>query len=402
MITIDIEELESILTSRAGSLFARDIDANEIELSDIVQSSSFLVLGGAGSIGRAVVKEIVNRKPRKIHVVDINENSLANLTREVRSTVGYFQGEFSTIVCDVGSHLFESYFMSQQSFDYVLNFTALKHVRSEKDNYSLARLIEVNIFNTKKVLSLCELKKTKKYFCVSTDKASAPANFMGASKKIMEIFLESGKVDVNVSTARFANVAFSDGSLPLSMLQRLNSNQPITVPIGVKRFFVTHKEAGELCLMSCLLGADRDIFYPKLTEDRNAVDFLYIAQEILMRFGYTCQICDSEESARRFFDERKVGRRYPIFLSNTDTAGEKRVEQFYSNQDTHVDSDFDQIGVIRLTNRIKEEKIQRFYELFSDPTRVAGYNRSFIQENFKMLVPDFDYFASKKSLDDKM
>ena len=402
MNTINIEELESILTSRAGSLFARDIDAKEIEVSEIVGSSSFLVLGGAGSIGRAVVKEIVKRKPRKIHVVDINENSLANLTREIRSTVGYFQGEFSTIVCDVGSDLFESYFMSQESFDYVLNFTALKHVRSEKDNYSLARLIEVNIFNTRKVLSLCELKKTKKYFCVSTDKASAHVNFMGASKRIMEIFLESEKVDVNVSTARFANVAFSDGSLPLSMLQRLNSNQPITVPIGVKRFFVTHREAGELCLMSCLLGTDRDIFYPKLTEDRNAVDFLYIAQEILMRFGYTCQICDSEESARRFFDAGKVGERYPIFLSNTDTTGEKRVEQFYSNQDMHLDSDFEQIGVIRATNRIKEEKIQRFYELFSDPSRVAGYSRSFIEDNFKMLIPDFDYFDSKKSLDDKM
>ena len=249
------------LIGRKNQLFIEDITNVESDLSKKIKESSFLILGGAGSIGQSVVKEIFKRNPNKIHVVDISENNLVELVRDLRSSYGYIDGDFKTFALDIGSNEYDAFIQSDGSFDYVLNLSALKHVRSEKDPYTLMRMIDVNIFNTQKTLNQSIKKNTKKYFCVSTDKAANPANMMGASKRIMEMFVNKQSEKINVSMARFANVAFSDGSLLHGFNKRIEKKQPIVAPNDIKRYFVTPKESGELCLMSCIYGENRDIFF---------------------------------------------------------------------------------------------------------------------------------------------
>ena len=287
--------MELELIGRKKELFEEDIKKYENELNEIISKSSFLVIGGAGSIGSATVKEIFKRNPKKLYVVDISENNLVELVRDIRSSLGYIDGEFKTFVLDVGSDIYDA-FIKDKYFDYVLNFSALKHVRSEKDPFTLMRMIEVNILNTEK--TLIQSKNSKKYFCVSTDKATNPVNMMGASKRIMELFLLRRSLELKISTARFANVAFSDGSLLYSFSKRLEKQQPIVAPKDVKRYFITSKESGELCLMSAILGDNRDIFFPKLNEKLHLITFSEIAKKFLKLKGYTPYICKNEEEAR--------------------------------------------------------------------------------------------------------
>lgn len=269
------------LIGRTKELFLDDIaDYNE-KLEKIVNNSTFLVIGGAGSIGQAVTKEIFKRNPKKLHVVDISENNMVELVRDIRSSFGYIDGEFATFALDIGSWEYDAFIKQDGKYDYVLNLSALKHVRSEKDPYTLMRMIETNIFNTDKTLRQSIEKGTKKYFCVSTDKAANPVNMMGASKKIMEMFVMRKSKQIDVSMARFANVAFSDGSLLHGFNQRIQKQQPIVAPNDIKRYFVTPQESGELCLMSCIFGENRDIFFPKLSENLHLITFLKLQSSIL-------------------------------------------------------------------------------------------------------------------------
>ena len=251
------------LIGRSQKLFTEDIFDKSKALAQIVSSSKFLVIGGAGSIGQAVVKEIFKRSPKKIHIVDINENNLTELVRDIRSSFGYIEGEFKTYALDIGSVEYDSFIHSDGNYDYILNLSALKHVRSEEDPFTLMRMIEVNIFNTDKTIRQSIDNGVKKYFCVSTDKAANPVNMMGASKRIMEMFLMRRSEKIKISTARFANVAFSEGSLLYGFNQRIAKRQPIAAPNDIKRYFLTQQESGELCLMSCIFGDNRDIFFPK-------------------------------------------------------------------------------------------------------------------------------------------
>lgn len=249
------------LIGREHPLFDDDVLCEERQLSELVTSSRFLVIGGAGSIGQAVTREIFKRKPAVLHVVDISENNMVELVRDLRSTLGYIEGDFRTFAVDCGSREFSALMNAGQGYDYVLNLSALKHVRSEKDPFTLMRLIEVNILNTIATVKQASQRGARKYFCVSTDKAANPVNMMGASKRIMEMFLMRESLSIPISTARFANVAFSDGSLLHGFNQRFAKHQPISAPNDVRRYFVTPQESGELCLMSCLLGENRDIFF---------------------------------------------------------------------------------------------------------------------------------------------
>ena len=254
------------LIGREEALFTADVARHEAELSRIVSESRFLVIGGAGSIGQAVTREIFKRKPKTLHVVDISENNMVELVRDVRSTLGYIDGDFSTFAIDCGSLQYDALIKWAGGYDYVLNLSALKHVRSEKDPFTLMRMVDVNVLNTISTIESAKAFGAKKYFCVSTDKAANPVNMMGASKRIMEMFLMRASESLPSSTARFANVAFSDGSLLHGFNQRFAKRQPISAPKDVRRYFVTPQESGELCLMSCLLGENRDIFFPKLSE----------------------------------------------------------------------------------------------------------------------------------------
>lgn len=286
------------LIGREKELFVHDVMSHEQELRRIVSASTFLVIGGAGSIGQAVTKEIFKRNPRKLHVVDISENNMVELVRDIRSSYGYIDGDFQTFALDVGSVEYDAFIKADGKYDYVLNLSALKHVRSEKDPFTLMRMIDVNIFNTEKTLIQSIANKSRKYFCVSTDKAANPVNMMGASKRIMEMFLMRRSLEIDISTARFANVAFSDGSLLHGFNQRIQKRQPIVAPQDIKRYFVTPKESGELCLMSCIFGENRDIFFPKLSEELHLITFAEIAVKYLEQMGYKPYLCSSEDEAR--------------------------------------------------------------------------------------------------------
>src|SRR6218665_3904795 len=286
------------LIGRVKPLLTNDIATFDNELKNLVQNSTFLVIGGAGSIGQAVTKEIFKRNPTKLHVVDISENNMVELVRDLRSSYGYIDGDFQTFALDIGSIEYDAFIKADGKYDYVLNLSALKHVRSEKDPYTLIRMIETNVFNTDKTLQQSIENGTKKYFCVSTDKAANPVNMMGASKRIMEMFLMRKSKEINISMARFANVAFSDGSLLHGFNQRIQKLQPIVAPNDIKRYFVIPKESGELCLMSCIFGENRDIFFPKLSENLHLITFAEIAERYLQQLNLEPYLCETEEEAR--------------------------------------------------------------------------------------------------------
>lgn len=412
------------LIGREEELFDKDIRANESELKSIVSNSAFLVIGGAGSIGQSVVKEIFKRNPQKLHVVDISENNLAELVRDIRSTFGYIDGDFKTFALDAGSLEYDVFIKDDGKYDYVLNLSALKHVRSEKDPYTLMRMIDVNIFNTEKTLYQSYKNKSKKYFCVSTDKAANPVNMMGASKRIMEMFLMRKSLDIPISTARFANVAFSDGSLLHSFNQRIQKMQPIVAPKDVKRYFVTPKESGELCLMSCLFGENRDIFFPKLSEKLHLISFADIAVKYLELKGFEPYICNDENEAREFFrtkNSQDIGYdgldmeyskdktlnpksqiQYPCLFTNSDTTGEKDFEEFYTDEEILDMDRFENIGVIKNDPIFEEEKLSYFEDKITKFKESQNWSKEEIVKLFNYMIPGFNHKETGKYLDGKM
>ena len=390
------------LIGREKELFCEDISFYKQKLHDIIGASSFLVLGGAGSIGSAVVKEIFKRTPKKLHVVDISENNLVELVRDIRSSFGYIGGDFKTFALDIGSVEYDAFIAKDGSYDYVLNLSALKHVRSEEDEFTLMRMIDVNIFNTDKTILQAIAKKSKKYFCVSTDKAANPVNMMGASKRIMEMFLMRRSKSIDISTARFANVAFSDGSLLHSFNKRIEKKQPIVAPFDVKRYFVTPKESGELCLMSCIFGENRDIFFPKLNQDLYLVSFADIAVKYLKELGYEPYLCKDEDEARELVDTLPQKGQYPCLFTSSDTTGEKDFEEFFTDHEVLDMDRFENLGVIKNEPEYDEELLNMFTSKTEEFKARLSWNKKDIVELFFRLIPNFEYEDKGKYLDSKM
>lgn len=390
------------LLGRKKHLFENDIEANANQLSQLVSGSTFLVIGGGGSIGQAVVKEIFKRNPLKLHVVDINENNLTELVRDVRSTFGYIDGDFRTFALDIGSSIYDSFIANDGKYDYVLNLSALKHVRSEKDPYTLMRMIDVNIFNTDKTLLQSIQKGTKKYFCVSTDKAANPVNMMGASKSIMEQFLMRRSKDITISTARFANVAFSDGSLLHSFNQRIQKNQPIVAPTDVRRYFLTPQESGELCLMSCLFGENRDIYFPKLSEDNDLLTFTEIAINYLKDLGFEPHLCQSEDEARNSVESLKSKGKWPCYFSPSDTTGEKEYEEFFTTKEVLDLAKHESFGIIKNEEFIENEKLDYFSSRIESMKEKGSWEKQELVKLFREMLPDLEYEDKGKYLDSKM
>lgn len=395
------------LIGREKELFSQDIKTNENELSKRVGTSSFLVIGGAGSIGQAVTKEIFKRNPKKLHVVDISENNMVELVRDIRSSFGYIDGEFKTFALDVGSVEYDAFIKDDGNYDYVLNLSALKHVRSEKDAFTLMRMIDVNIFNTDKTLQQAIENKTKKYFCVSTDKAANPVNMMGASKRIMEMFVMRKSKKIDVSMARFANVAFSDGSLLHGFNQRIEKKQPIVAPNDIKRYFVTPQESGELCLMSCIFGENRDIFFPKLSEELHLISFADIAVKYLKEKGYEPYLCKDEDEARNFFTQNsKLNiqnlKQWPCLFTCSDTTGEKDFEEFFTDKEILDMNRFQNLGIIKNEAIYNEEKLNSFEKIIKSFKANLSWNKDDIVKEFFKLIPDFGHKETGKYLDGKM
>jgi len=390
------------LIGRKNPLFEQDISSMDKQIADKVSSSTFLVLGGAGSIGQAVVKEIFKRSPKKLHVVDISENNLAELVRDIRSSFGYISGDFQTFTLDIGSHTYDAFIENDGKYDYVLNLSALKHVRSEKDPFTLMRMIEVNILNTEKTIQQAIAKGSKKYFCVSTDKASNPVNMMGASKRIMEKFLLKNSRKIAISTARFANVAFSDGSLLHSFKKRLEKLQPIVAPTDVKRYFVTPEESGQLCLMSCLFGETRDIFFPKLSQELDLITFSSIAEKFLNAQGYEVHICDSEKQARSFFTDYTSSKKWPCLFTVSDTTGEKSFEEFYMTDETIDLKTFKKLGIVKSEDRFDNKLLDHFLNTIELMKNKNSWSKESIVSLFVEMLPELNYEDKGKYLDSKM
>lgn len=390
------------LIGRSEALFESDIGKNEALLSELVSSSRFLVIGGAGSIGQAVTREIFKRKPKVLHVVDISENNMVELVRDVRSTLGYIEGDFSTFAIDCGTVHFDALMKWAGGYDYVLNLSALKHVRSEKDPFTLMRMVDVNVLNTNKTIELALEHRARKYFCVSTDKAANPVNMMGASKRIMEMFLMRASQTLPISTARFANVAFSDGSLLHGFNQRFAKRQPISAPNDVRRYFVTPQESGELCLSSCLLGDNRDIFFPKLSEKLHLITFSDIAVRYLAALGYEAYECGTEDEARGRAVELIAQRKWPCYFFKSDTTGEKDFEEFFTDKEVLDMAIFESIGVIKNEPTFDSMMLDDFVSRIDAMKQRGLWEKAEIVEIFNKMIPDFNHKETGKYLDGRM
>ena len=391
------------LIGRSTPLFKHDIEQFDSELNNKISTSSFLILGGAGSIGQSVVKEIFKRNPRIIHIVDLNENNLTELVRDLRSSMGYISGEFKTFALDIGSEIFDVFMSDSQGYDYVLNFTAIKHVRSEKDPYTLSRMIETNIFNTDKTITQAIENNCKKYFCVSTDKAANPVNLMGGTKRIMEKVLMNRSQEISLSTARFANVAFSDGSLLYGFNQRILKKQPIVAPKDVRRYFVTPEESGQLCMLAAIFGENRDIYFPKLSEHLHLMTFSDIAIAFLENLNYTPYICMTEDEARSKINELINKKQWPCLFFESDTTGEKGFEEFYTKDEEIEMNKFDGIGIIKnKKSNVDHIDLKRLREKYSTWIKNGDLSKEEIATELMHYLPELEYKDIGKYLDDKM
>lgn len=390
------------IIGRTKSLFENDLNDQIKFINKKIKFSSFLIVGAAGTIGQSVTSEIFSLNPKKLHVVDISENNLVELVRFLRSSEGYNDTDFRTYVLDSASDDFKAMVKVNGPYDFILNLSALKHVRSEKDPYTLSRLIEVNIFNSVDLCKLANINNAEKYFCVSTDKAANPVNMMGASKRIMELFLIRESENQKISFARFANVAFSDGSLLHGFNQRFLNKQPLSAPNDVKRYFVTRKESGQLCLMSCLFGENRDIFFPKLIEELHETNFADIARRFLAFKGFEPYECYSEEEAREKTSELIQKGKWPCYFFKSDTTGEKNLEEFYT-QDEDIDiSLFEDIGVVKNKLLYNNTKLKNFENSFRNWQVSKKRNKKDLVSIFRDCLPEFSHSEKGKFLDQRM
>lgn len=392
------------MLGRQKPLFQKDITEHNSFLTNQLFKARCLVIGGAGSIGQAVTRELFKRNPATIHVVDVSENNLVELVRDIRSSTGYSTDDFRTYAIDCGSSEFEAMLKQQKKYDYVFNLSALKHVRSEKDPFTLMRMVYVNIFNTIKTIRLSNKCGAKKYFCVSTDKAANPVNMMGASKRIMELFAIRESLIQPISMARFANVAFSDGSLLHGFNQRFVKRQPIAAPKDIKRYFITSQESGELCIMSALLGQNRDIFFPKLSNEINQIYFSDIVKIYLREKEYDPYECSSEEEAKLRAAELISQKKWPCFFFESDTTGEKTYEEFFTSTEYLDMKRFYDIGVIKNNTQIKydDNQLDYFYNGINLLNQSGNWSKQAILDLFTRVLPDFNHYEKDKYLDERM
>ena len=395
--------ISEYVTKRPGSMFLLDIEANRNVLSEKIKNKSVLVIGGAGSIGSSFIKAVLPFRPRTLVVVDTNENALAELTRDLRSTKGmYVPEDYIPYPMDFASPVFRKMLIRRGGFDIVGNFSAHKHVRSEKDIYSVEALLQNNVLHAKLLLDLLSEYPPEEYFCVSTDKAANPVNIMGASKRIMEDLIFSYSDRFPVKTARFANVAFSNGSLPAGFLARIQKLQPLGAPSDVRRYFVSPEESGQICMLSCMLGENRAIFFPKL-EEAQMMTFDAIATELLHAHGYEVLECSSDEEAVEKAEELQSGSNlYPVHYSVSDTSGEKPFEEFVTDTETADMERFNALGVIVGKQIPDKGKVQRLYDDLNDVFEKDETTKEEVVSIMKDYLPNFEHIETGKSLDSKM
>ncbi|MCM4167377.1 UDP-N-acetyl-alpha-D-glucosamine C6 dehydratase [Arenibacter antarcticus] len=400
---IDIPHfINTYITKRSQSLFQSDIQNNKELLSSKIAGKSVLVIGGAGTIGSSYIKAILKFKPGKLYVVDTNENGLTELTRQLRSDANMFvPDDFRTYPMNFGDPVFKKMFLAEGPFHIVANFAAHKHVRSEKDKYSIEAMIDNNVFKAKEFLDLLVDNKPEHFFCVSTDKAANPVNVMGASKKLMEEVIMAYSKDLQITTARFANVAFSNGSLLAGYIERLFQNQPISCPSDVQRFFVSPEESGQICMLACMLGNSGEIFFPKLAAEE-MVYFKDITIDFFKASNRPIIECQSDDEAKTKALTTKEGDPYPVYFFNTDTSGEKLYEEFYTDKDVVDQDTYSSLGVIKNARKLSQEEITSTIEQLKSLMDSGDYDKTAIVDLLKKHLPDFEHIETGKSLDQKM
>ena len=391
------------VTFRPESMFAADIEANKNMLEREIKDKKVCVIGGAGSIGSSFIKAVLRFQPKSVVVVDLNENGLAELVRDVRSTKGLFcPDEFRCYTLNFADPIFERIFREEKGFDIVANFSAHKHVRSEKDKYSVQALIENNDIKAKKLMDLLCVYPPKHFFCVSTDKAANPVNIMGASKRIMEDLVMAYNQHFKVTTARFANVAFSNGSLPDGWIHRLQKKQPLAAPNDVKRYFVSPEESGQICMLACILGNGGEVFFPKLGEDQ-MLTFSKICDDFVKAEGFTKEECTNDESAKDFADKMSYDSdKYPVVYFKSDTTGEKAYEEFYVPGEKINMQRFKALGVVEKTTRREMTEINTFFSELENIFAAEDFTKAQVVEAIKNFIPNFQHEEKGKNLDQKM
>ncbi len=395
--------ISKYVTKRPRSMFLADIEANREKLTEKIQGKTVLVIGGAGSIGSSFIKAVLPFKPKTLVVVDINENALAELTRDLRSTKGmYVPDDYIPYPMDFAAPVFEKMFRSRGGFDIVANFSAHKHVRSEKDIYSVEALVQNNVLHARLLLDLLAEFPPEEYFCVSTDKAANPVNIMGASKRIMEDVIFTYSDRFPVKTARFANVAFSNGSLPAGFLARISKLQPLSAPSDVRRYFVSPEESGQICMLACMLGNNREIFFPKL-EEAQMMTFDAIATALLKEYGYDILECKSDEEAIDKAEELKCGsNKYPVHYSGSNTSGEKAYEEFFTDKEKVDMKRFESLGVITDKEIPDRNKAKVVMSELDEAFKRNELTKDEVVQIIKRYLPNFEHIEKGKSLDSKM
>jgi len=391
------------VTFRQTSMFAADIEANKEALTREIKGKKVCVIGGAGSIGSSFIKAILRFEPASVVVVDLNENGLAELVRDVRSTYGlYVPDEFRCYTLNFADPIFERIFREENGFDIVANFSAHKHVRSEKDRYSVQALIENNDIKAKKLMDLLTVYPPKHFFCVSTDKAANPVNIMGASKRIMEDLVMAYNDKFKVTTARFANVAFSNGSLPDGWLHRLQKKQPLAAPSDVKRYFVSPEESGQICMLACVLGNGEEVFFPKLGEDQ-MLTFSSICDNFVRAEGFIKKECSSDAEAKQYSAQMGYdSATYPVVYFKSDTTGEKAYEEFYVPGEKIDMKRFVALGVVEQTKRHEMSEVNSFFEKLEAIFAKEDFTKAQVVEAIKDFIPNFEHEEKGKNLDQKM
>ena len=391
------------VTFRPTSMFEPDIKANGETLTREIKGKKVCVIGGAGSIGSSFIKAVLRFEPASVVVVDLNENGLAELVRDVRSTNGlYVPDEFRCYTLSFADPIFERIFREEKGFDIVANFSAHKHVRSEKDRYSVQALIENNDIKAKKLMDLLTVYPPKHFFCVSTDKAATPVNIMGASKRIMEDLVMAYNKYFKVTTARFANVAFSNGSLPDGWIHRLQKKQPLAAPSDVKRYFVSPEESGQICMLACILGNGGEVFFPKLGEDQ-MLTFSSICDQFVKAEGFDKKECGSDAEAKKYASEMSYeGTTYPVIYFKSDTTGEKAYEEFYIPGERINMNRFMALGVVEETTRRPMPEVNAFFEKLEGLFAKEDFTKAQVVEAIKEFIPNFEHEEKGKNLDSKM
>ena len=395
------EFISNRITKRNFSLFKSDLDLNADKIKDRVCAKSVLVIGGAGTIGLNFIKALLIFHPAKLVVVDKNENALTELTRDLRSSYDIVvPKEYKTYPIDFGDSSFYQLITNIGPFDIVANFAAHKHVRSEKDNFSTIEILKNNILNNIKLVNFLNQFPPSHFFCVSTDKASNPVNIMGASKRIMELVIFNNFNSFPVTSARFANVAFSNGSLLDGFINRILNRQPISAPNDVKRYFVSPKESGELCLLACVLGKSNQIFYPKL-EIKSMLTFSEICDDFLKYLGYTPYHSSSENQAKLLSSNLFKPDKYPVYYFKSNTTGEKLYEEFYTENEKVNEDLYNSVGVIDVSQITSKNEIN---ELFEQLNKLISHtpDKNEIILLIKKYINNFSHVEKNKNLDEKM